>query len=255
MTASAHESAAQFLLAARHRGTPGPRIPEECRPPTIADALAVQSRIAQLVGQPIGGYKCSVPSEPRPVAFAPIFAPTIYRDSPCPAPGSGGSVRAEPEIAFVLARDLPARGKAYSDEEVRAAIKEARFVLEILGSRYADLASVSYPEHLADSLQNQALFVGPALAPPWDARLEAFPITVRTPDGVFTTRDGKHPDVHPLRGLYWLANYLAEHGAPLRAGTIVTTGSYCGVVDVPLDKALTFGFGDLGSLAVTFTRK
>ena len=60
--------------------------------------------------------------------------------------------------------------------------------------------------------------------------------------------DGKHPDGHPLRPLYWLANYLAQRGDPLRAGMIVTTGSYCGVVDVPLDVPLTVVYGDLGSL-------
>ena len=40
----------------------------------------------------------------------------------------------------------------------------------------------------------------------------------------------------------------------LRAGMIVTTGSYCGVLDVPLDTPLTFTYGDLGTLAMTLTR-
>jgi hypothetical protein len=34
-----HESAAQSLLAARKRGTPGPRIPEKSRPTEISDGL------------------------------------------------------------------------------------------------------------------------------------------------------------------------------------------------------------------------
>jgi hypothetical protein len=52
-----------------------------------------------------------------------------------------------------------------------------------------------------------------------------------------------------LRPLYWLANYLAMGGTPLRAGMIVTTGSYCGAVNVPIDTPLTFAYGDLGTLS------
>lgn len=256
MNTTAHESAAQFLLAARNRGTPGPRIPVEYRPAEVADAVAIQARVAELVGQPIGGYKCSLPAEQRPIWCAPIFAPTVVRQSPCPVMGSGGSAKIEPEIAFVIARDLPARSTPYREEDVRDAVKEARLVLEILGSRYAEYGdpAVTAVENLADGLANQGLFVGPALGEPWTRPLAAFPITIRTADGVYATREGKHPDGHPLRPLHWLANYLAGRGTPLRAGMTVTTGSYCGFVDVPLDQPLTFAYGDLGSLAVTLTR-
>ena len=37
----------------------------------------------------------------------------------------------------------------------------------------------------------------------------------------------------------------------LRAGQIVTTGSYVGAVDVPLATPLTVTFGDLGRMQVT----
>jgi len=84
--------------------------------------------------------------------------------------------------------------------------------------------------------------------------LEAFPITVRRNDETLMAKEGKHPDGHPLRPLYWLANYLAKDGTPLRAGMIVTTGSYCGALDVPIDTPLTFKYGDLGSLSVTLNR-
>ncbi len=254
MITPAQESAAQFLYAARKRRTPGARIPEEFRPADVADALAIQRRVAALVAAPIGGWKCSVPSEPRPVLAAPIFSPTIRTASPYPVIGSGGTARIEPEIAFVLARDLPPRATPYAEDEIRGALREARFVLEIMGPRYADPAAVTFPELLADSVANQGLFVGPVVADAFRRPLEAFPVTVRTPAGVFATRDGKHPDVHPLRPLYWLANYLAALGDPLRAGQIVTTGSYCGVIDVPLGESLTFEYGDLGRLEVTLAR-
>jgi 2-keto-4-pentenoate hydratase len=104
-----------------------------------------------------------LPSAPRPVLVAPIFAPTIVRASPCPVLATGATVRIEPEIAFVMARDLPPRASPYTQSEIRDAIGETRLVLEILGSRYSDADSATFPEMLADGLANQGLFVGPVL--------------------------------------------------------------------------------------------
>jgi 2-keto-4-pentenoate hydratase len=249
-----HESAAQFLLAARKRGTPGPRIPAEFRPTDDDDGLAIQARITALLGEPVGGYKCSLPSAPRPVLLAPIFAPTISHASSCPVLAIGATVRIEPEIAFVMARDLPPRAAPYTQSEIRNAIKEARLVLEILGSRYSDADSATFPEMLADGLANQGLLVGPVLRDPWDKELESLRIVIDSPSGVLASHEGKHADGHPVLPLYWLGNYLAKGDTPLRAGMIVTTGSYCGALDVPIDTPLTFAYGDLGTLSATLTR-
>ena len=248
-----HESSAQFLLAARKRGTPGPRIPAEFRPTDDEEGLAIQALVTALLGQPVGGYKCSLPSAPRPVLLAPIFAPTIVHASPCPVLANGATVRIEPEIAFVMARDVLPRASPYTESEIRSAIKEARLVLEILGSRYSDADSATFPEMLADGLANQALLVGPVLRDPWDKELESLRIVIASPSGVLASHEGKHADGHPVRPLYWLANYLADVGTPLRTGMMVTTGSYCGAVDVPTDTPLTFAYGDLGMLSATLS--
>jgi 2-keto-4-pentenoate hydratase len=67
------------------------------------------------------------------------------------------------------------------------------------------------------------------------------------------TLDGAHPDGHPLKPLAWLANFLPASGNHLRAGEIVTTGSYAGARDVPLDVPLAIAFGDLATIDVEFT--
>jgi 2-keto-4-pentenoate hydratase len=254
MLTAAQEDAAQYLVAARRAGRAGPRIDEAARPATVDDAIAVQRRVAALLALPVGGWKCSVPTEARAIIAAPIFAPTIHDVSPCPMRVTGDVARIEPEIAFVIARDLPARGEPYADADVRAAVGSARLALELIGPRYADPKAVTYPELLADCIANQGLYVGPALAAPWDSNLETFPVMVRGGGSVIASAEGKHPDGHPLRPLVWLANYLAARGDYLRAGQIVTTGSYAGIIDVPVDTPLTFEYGDLGRLAVTLTR-
>jgi hypothetical protein len=35
---------------------------EACRPAGIDDALTIQRRVAELLGEPIGGWKCSLPN-------------------------------------------------------------------------------------------------------------------------------------------------------------------------------------------------
>ncbi len=210
-----------------------------------------------MLGLAIGGWKCSVPTPERKIPAAAIFAPTIVSVGPCPITPIAGKARVEPEIAFVLARDLPARATPYDEADVRAAIGEARLVLELMGPRYADPAAITFAELLADSIANQGLFVGPVLSNTVGLSLDAFPVVIDGDDGTLLTREGKHPDGHPLKPLYWLANFLAGggygEGVWLKAGQIVTTGSYCGAVDVPLETALIVRYGDFGTLNVQFS--
>ena len=228
-------------------------MPESCRPVEPIEALAIQQRVQSLLGVETGGWKASVPTAERPISCAAIFAPTIVRASPCAVIAHGESVRIEPEIAFVLERDLPQRATPYREDEVRAAIAETRLVLEILDSRYADPAGVTFPELLADQVSNQGLFVGPVLGNALQRDLERFAIAIDAPTGAVHRKEGCHPDGHPLRPFCWLANFLAGRAeiGGLKAGDIVTTGSYAGALEVPLATPLSVRFGDLGAIEVT----
>ena len=252
MTDAEIDSAARHLVAARRAGKSGARLPESCRPIELTDAISIQRRVQALLGVAAGGWKCSLPTAERAVSCAPIFAPSIHRDSPFAVVARGPTAKIEPEIAFVLGHDLPPREPGYNETEVRAAIAETRLVLELLDSRYADAAAVSFAEVLADQVNNQGLFVGPVLGPDIGARLEAFPIAIETNGRALHSREGRHPDGHPLRPLVWLASYLARHEGGLAAGEIVTTGSYAGALEVPLDTPLTVRFGALGEISVAF---
>lgn len=249
------DAAARLLVAARVSGRPGPRLPESCCPLDLESALAIQRRSVALLGQSVGGWKCSLPPAPDRINCAPILAPTIFRTSPCAIAATGASARIEPEVAFVMRGDLPRRDTPYSDAEVRAAIGETRLVLELLGTRYADPAAAGWLEMMADCVQNQGLYVGPIVAAGPDAPLAAFPVTFRGDGVVLSTHDGRHGDGHPLRPLVWLANFLAARDEGLYAGQVITTGSYAGAIEVPMDKELTVTFGDLGVVTTKLVRK
>jgi 2-keto-4-pentenoate hydratase len=246
------DEAARHLLAARRSRQPGSRLSESCRPADIEDALAIQRRVQQLLGLASGGWKCSLPTAERALSYAAIFEPAIARASPCAVIARGGRARIEPEIAFVLGRDLPPRGSPYTEAELRTAIVETRLVLELLDSRYADPAGLAFPELLADQVSNQGLFVGPVLDDAPSRPLEGFAIAVDGPAGALHRLNGRHPDGHPLRTFLWFANFLATRAevGGLKAGQIVTTGSYAGGLEVPVPSSLAVRFGELGAIRV-----
>jgi len=254
MNSAALDAAALHLLAARRRGRSGPRLPESSRPADVDDALAIQRRVAALLGAAIGGWKCALPTAERTLV-APIYAETIHSGPRCTVPGHRPFARIEPEIAFVLTKDLPPRSTPYAEDEVRAAVGETRLVLELIGCRYADPDDLPFVEMLADGANNDGLHVGPVVQGGLGRELGSFRLAIRGPAGPVLARDGAHPDGHPLRPLVWLANWFGRNPAGwdqgLAAGQIVTTGSYAGALDVALATPLAVAFGDLGELQVT----
>src|SRR5687767_612612 len=241
----ADERAAQYLATARRSRQAGPRLPEDRRPRSLESVLAIQSRIGELLGETIGGWKCSAPSGSKILA-APLYASHIYTGPRCPV--LSGSI--EPEIAFVLARDLPARDRPYTDAEVEGAIGEARLVLELIASRYAQPKEAEFLEKLADHASNQGLYLGPAIPGGVTPEMGSFPISIEAHGESIFTVEGKHPDGHPLVPLRWLANFLAGRGKGLAAGMVITTGSYAGVIDVPVGEPLRIVFGEIGVIEV-----
>lgn len=239
--------AAQLLVAARRSHTPGPCMPEACRPTDTNDALAIQNRVLEILGETVGGWKCGLPNAAGPIVAA-IPASAILRSLPCAVPGAKGLI--EPEIAFLMGRDLPPRATPYSDAEVRAAIAEPRMVLELITTRFADKASATPPEILADAFNNHGLLIGPVIPDALDHPLETLHVTITTASGALFDKVHPHPSGHPLKSLTWLVHFLNGRGEGLKAGQIVTTGSYAGIVEAPLGVPVHVQLGGLGALDV-----
>ncbi len=244
--------AARTLIAARESGLAGPRLPAACRPQNQGQALAVQLRTAQLLRETsqdsIAAWKSALPT-PEKTVVAPIYASTMAWAGTVPA--QAPVVRIEPEIAFELARDLPAREEPYSHADVDAAIGGARLALEVLGCRYAAPEHASLPELLADHMFNAGLVLGPRIASP-DAAPASMTLTLSVDGAEIEQHAGIHPNNQAKAGLYWLANFLRAQGLGLSAGQHVITGSYAGFLDVPANRDIELAYGDLGILKLRF---
>ena len=253
MSSELIEQAATELLARRASARQGPRLPQDCRPADFEDAWQIQQAVSRRLGQPIGGWKSALPSPGKQVV-ATIYAPTIDHGAECALPAGAtalDTVRVEPEIAFVLAHDLPPRPQPYSQAEVNAAVGSVHAALEICASRYADRDGVPFAEMLADGLVNSGLWLGPALTAP---EAPAFELSWQVEGEPVQSQAAHHPDGNARAPLYWLANFLRERGVQLQAGQAVITGSHAGVLALPLGKKARFDYGALASFEVTFSR-
>lgn len=253
--------AAAILVARRIAGTQGERLPETCRPQDLEQALAIQAAVTDQwcaqMDDSIGGWKCLLPPENK-LVVGPIYTRTIDSVPPVslwPKPGQASLARIEPELAFFFGKDLPARAEPYTPAEVDAAIARTHMALELINGRYTDPASSEFPEMLADGLVNQGLFIGPPVDSASAAAASSFTITFKCANGEVIERQGQHPNIHPRAPLYWLAEFLRSRGQGIVAGQAVITGSYAGVIEVPMNTEIQIDYAGLGSMQVSFTAR
>ena len=247
-------SAATILAARRTCGEQGPRLPDWCRPSDVDTALAIQAAVTEQIGDRIGGWKCGSPVEGR-LVVAPIYAGTIHADSPCAVWARAGQARVEPELAFILGHDLPARDACYTPAEVDAAIVRTHLALELIDSRYSNPGDADFAENLADGLLNQGLFIGPHVDGEAARNTSDMPIQVALEMDQEIHLNGRHPNSHPRAPLYWLAEFLRSQGTGLQAGQAVITGSYAGSFYLPLEQEIAIRYGGLGVLTVRFAQR
>ncbi len=222
---TSYDDAATLFLATRRGYSPRlDGLPEPLRPETEDDAYAIQRAVIEGLGG-IAGWKVGSPN-PAATHFtcAPLPAGTVL-DGPITIEGSDRGVEAE--IAVKLGRDLPPRETPYTIDDIRAAIASAHPAIEVLESRFVDLAAAGALSGLADSLSNHSLVLGPAIAD-WET-VDLTSETVRLlVDGVEIKQGSANPGGEMLRLVVWLANEGTHWAGGLQAGQVVTTGSWTG---------------------------
>jgi 2-keto-4-pentenoate hydratase len=233
-----HQAAADTLLAARKAGS-GPMLPPELRPASAADASEIQRLTIASLG-PIGGWKVGAAGPDAPPSCAPMPASGLHT-TPAALPGTVFTTRdIESEIAFVLASDLPPRPTPYTRAEIIAAIASCHPGIEVLQSRFADPAAADSLSNLADLIRHGAYVLGVPI-PGWQSIDFAAVEVVQTIDGTTLRRRG-NPAGDMVRLIAWLANVGAAWAGGLRAGQIVTCGSWTGATYSPAARHVEAAF-------------
>ncbi|WP_036171029.1 2-keto-4-pentenoate hydratase [Massilia sp. 9096] len=224
------EQLGQLLADAHARKGSQVTVPTELDAPDNAAAYRAQRAFLQRHRLDIGGWKIGAKSEDGPIQGAPLPRQGIHASGATLARSGFPLFGIELEIMFRFGRDFLPDAAPVADAEVLASIAGIAASIEIVSSRLAGWPDVPKPNQLADLQNHGALIIGEFV----DYRGE---VDVRSPqarlvlDGqVIFDGAGSNPAGDPRRLLPWLVRHCREQAIALPAGTVVTAGSYTGMV-------------------------
>lgn len=218
-------------------------------PADAAQAYAVQAGVTQALQATVGAWKVGGPLTGQP-AMAPIFSADLHQ-SPLRISAREGRMGVECEIAFRLGKDLAA-GRTHDRASVLQAVDAVLPVIELVDARLNDFEDAPPLWKLADNQVNEGLLVGTQAAVE-PAFWEDASIRMSVDGDVRKEAKGPNPGGDSLDLLVWLANHVGTHCAGLRAGQIVTTGSYSGLDMIAVGQTVEADYGPLGSLRLDVT--
>lgn len=258
-TDAALDEAATLLVDAATTGVPCPPLREMHPGATIDDGYAVQQEVirrtksgVRRVGRKIGLTSPAVQTQmgvSNP-DFGVLFADMAYGDSePIPA-GRLLQPRVEAEVAFVLGRDLPDRSVIASD--VLRATEMVVAAVEVVDSRIRDW-DISIYDTVADNASSGVFVLGGSprrLTDVDDLRDISMELTCE--GDVVSSGSGAACLGHPVNAVVWLANAVAERGAPLAAGEVILSGALGPLAAVTPGRTYEATFTGLGAVRATF---
>jgi 2-keto-4-pentenoate hydratase len=170
---------------------------------------------------------------------------------PIPA-GTFLQPRIEPEVAFVLKREL--RGPGVTVPEALAAIDFVLPALEIIDSRIRDW-KITILDTIADNASSGGVVLGSTPADITGLDLRRMGCVLRRNGEVVGTGAGGAVMGSPITSLVWLANTVGEHGVVLEPGHVVLPGSITASVPVSPGDDVIATFAGLGSVTASFAKE
>jgi 2-oxo-3-hexenedioate decarboxylase len=155
--------------------------------------------------------------------------------------------RVEPEIAFLLGRDVATPATVTSVLRATEAVFAA---IDVLDSRYENFR-FTLPDVVADNASAGLFLIGPTAVPPdraGDLRLTG--CVLRTNGQVVATAAGAATMGHPAAAVAWLANRLVAQKQTLRAGQLIFSGGLTEPVPLRAGVSVSAEFDGLGTIEV-----
>ena len=155
-------------------GTKFAGLDDRLRPHDRIDGYAIQAEIEKYSSESLFGWKIAATSEAGqkhinvdgPMAGR-ILAETVISDGGT-ASMAGNEMRvAEPEFAFRMRVDLPARPTPYTVQQVLDAVDTLHPAIEIPDSRFADFVSAGAAQIIADNACAHLFVLGPPTSADW----------------------------------------------------------------------------------------
>lgn len=206
----------------------------------VTQALAAGQRVAHWK---VGAATCDETPLASPIPPLRVLpSPARWIDGPVTA------LSVEAEVAFRVARDIDAAQAAGLTPA--EAFDRVLVTIEVCDTRLVN-ANAAPLWKLADSLSNAGLVIGAEGVAPGAIDYATLRCEVRVNGAVAFNGSGTHPLRDPRLLLPWFLTHATAR-APLRAGDIVTTGGWCGMLPVSADSSVVARFAGLGSAQVRF---
>jgi len=222
------------------------------------DAYAVQAGVAQALGwfdASARHWKSGGPSRAAVLTHAPLPPAGVWR-----SPASTGhwpfrQRGIEAEVALRLARDVDgAVAAALTDDAARELIDAMTVSIEVVDSRWREGLDAPALCKLADLQLHGALVLGDWV--PFDAGRDWSAQTCRVQIGDTPVRDfrASHSLADPCFVLPAWLRHATRAGAVVRAGSVVTTGTWCGLLHARPGDTVIARFDGIGEARVSFAR-
>lgn len=246
MTPTPVDALVAALVQARRSGRPVPAQPV----PDAASAYAVQQGVADALGwfadSPALVWKSGGPARDAVLTHAALMPAGVWR-SPAHSGDFPFQLRLiEAEVAFRLGADVDAALAARLDPAgARARVDALCVSIEVVDSRWSEGLAAPALAKLADGQSHGALVLGdwvPFEARDWAAQ------TCRVRIGQASERlfTGTHPLADPAFVLVPWLRHATRGGATVRSGSVVTTGSWCGMLDAQPGDSVHVVFDGIG---------
>ena len=208
-------------------------------------------------------WKAGADSRDSLPTAAPI-APALVHASPTAITAASFTTRiVEAEIAYRFGEDLPPRATPYTIDEVAEAIAAMHVAIEIVDPRIADFVTASPLAKLADHLVNGAFVLGDGITNWRRVDLRKQKATLAFDGKVHEAVQGSHSLGNPAVLLPWFVAHLGRlptwdaegrAGPPrgVKAGDVVTTGSWTKIVEARAKQRVDVTFLDVGTATATF---
>jgi 2-keto-4-pentenoate hydratase len=243
-------TAVQALVHARQTGKAAPAVPL----PDAGAAYAVQDGVAQALawfGDAVPRHwKSGGPSRDAVLTHAPLppagvwASPADARDWPFQFRGI------EAEIGLRLGRNVDAALAATLDVAAATALIDAMCVsIELVDSRWTEGRNAPALAKLADLQSHGALVLSDWVSfEPRDWAAQRCLVTIGTQPT--TEHRGSHALADPAFVLPAWLRHATRHGRNVPAGTVVTTGTWCGLPIAAAGDRVVAAFPGIGQAAV-----
>jgi 2-oxo-3-hexenedioate decarboxylase len=224
---------------------------------SVDDGYAIQRLIVHhkiATGARLAGAKAGLTSKAKQTTMGidvPIFgwltdAMALPYDEPLDT-AAYIHPRAEPEIVFILGREL--RGPRVDIHDVLAATDAICCGLEILDSRYRGY-KFTLPDVVADNSGAAGFVLGPRRVSLASLDLTLLACVLEVNGRVQATATGAAVLGHPAQAVAALANHLATAGQALQPGWKVLSGGMTDAVPLAPEDHVRGHFAHLGSVGV-----